>query len=211
MGIVRTIPQMTLDEFCDWVLTQDRKYEYYKGEVFDVYAMAGAKAAHNTVTLNVGSALNAALRGKPCRPFVADMMLRLANENVGYFPDVMVTCSEADRARETFKSDAVVVVEVLSESTAAFDLGKKFASYRGMASLQEIVFIDPNRASIDHYRRDGEQWLLLAPQDVLDLQSIGVSMARADVFADVVTSFVTPSVGNDPVNRIREDSGDYSG
>ncbi len=82
---------MTLDEFCAWVLTQDRKYEYYKGEVFDVYAMAGAKAAHNTVTLNVGSALNTALRGKPCRPFVADMMLRLANENVGYYPDVMVT------------------------------------------------------------------------------------------------------------------------
>lgn len=124
MGTVRTIPQMTLDEFCDWVLTQDRKYEYYKGEVLDVYAMAGAKAAHNAVTLNVGSALNAALRGKPCCPFVADMMLRLPEHNVGYYPDV----------------------------------------------------------------RDGEQWLLLAPQDVLDLQSIGVSMARADVFADVVAN-----------------------
>lgn len=138
MGTVRTIPQMTLDEFCDWVLTQDRKYEYYKGEVFDVYA----KAAHNTVTLNVGSALNAALRGKPCLPFVADMMLRLPEHNVGYYPDVMVTCSEADRARKTFKADAVVVVEVLSDATAAYDLGKKFESYCKMSRTRADVFAD---------------------------------------------------------------------
>jgi len=189
MGEPQPVTKMTLDEFCDWVLTQECKYEYYKGEVFDVYATAGVKAAHNIVSGNVFAALHAALRGKPCRPFVADMMLRLVSDNVGYYPDVMVTCSEADRARETFKSDAVVVVEVLSDSTAAYDLGKKFESYRGIASMQEIVFIDPSRTSIDHYRRDGEQWVLLAPQDVFNLQSIGVAMARADVFADMAAAF----------------------
>lgn len=184
MGQPQSVAKMSLDEFCEWVLTQERKYEYYKGEIFDVYAMAGAKALHNTVAGNVFAALHSALRGKPCRPFVADMMLRLVNDNVGYYPDVMVTCSEADRARETFKTDAVLVVEVLSDSTAAYDLGKKFESYRRVPSMQEIVFIDTERRSIDHYRRDGQQWVLLAPEELLNLNSVGVMIPRADVFAD---------------------------
>jgi Uma2 family endonuclease len=184
MGQLQPIAKMSLDEFCEWVLTQERKYEYYKGEIIDVYAMAGAKALHNTITLNVGAALHSALRGKPCRPFVADMMLRLVNDNVGYYPDVMVTCLEADRARETFKTDAVLVVEVLSDSTAAYDLGKKFESYRRVPSMQEIVFIDTERRSIDHYRRDGQHWILLAPEEVLILDSVGVHIASVDVFAD---------------------------
>lgn len=184
MGQPQSVAKKSLDEFCEWVLTQERKYEYYKGEIFDVYAMAGAKALHNTVAGNVFAALHSALRGKPCRPFVADMMLRLVNDNVGYYPDVMVTCSEADRARETFKTDAVLVVEVLSDSTAAYDLGKKFESYRRVPSMQEIVFIDTERRSIDHYRRDGQQWVLLAPEELLHLNSVGVMIPRADVFAD---------------------------
>jgi Uma2 family endonuclease len=185
MGLPQPVEKMTLDQFCEWVLTQDRKYEYYQGEIFDVYAMAGAKAAHNTVSGNVFAALHNALRGKPCRPFVADMMLRVAPDGAGFYPDVMVTCSEADRARETFKTDAVLVVEVLSESTMGYDLGKKFESYRGINSMQEIVFIDPTRQSVDHYRRDGAQWVLLAKSDALDLQSVGVTVLRTDVFADV--------------------------
>jgi Uma2 family endonuclease len=190
MGQPQPVGKMSLDEFCEWVRTQDRKYEMYRGEIFDVYAMAEAKAAHNTVALNVGSALNNALRGKPCRPFVADMMLRVVPDGAGYYPDVVVTCSEADRARETFKTDAVLVVEVLSDSTMGYDLGKKFESYRSIASMQEIVFIDPTRKSVDHYRREGERWLLLAKSDTLDLQCVGVTVPRTDVFADidVVTS-----------------------
>ena len=187
-GTTETVEKMSLDQFCEWALTQDRKYEMYRGEIFDVYAMAGAKAAHNIVTLNVGAALNNALRGKPCRPLVADMMLRVAPDGAGFYPDVMVTCSEADRARETFKTDAVLVVEVLSDSTVGYELGKKFESYRGIGSMQEIVFIDPTRKSVDHYRRDGAQWVLLAKSAALDLQCVGVTVLRSDVFADIETA-----------------------
>ena len=170
------------------MLTQDRKYEYYQGEIFDVYAMAGAKAADNTFALNVGAALNNALRGKPCRPFVADMMLRVAPDGAGFYRDVMVTCSDPDRARETFKTDAVLAVEVLSDSTVGYDLGKKFESYRGISSMQEIVFIDPTRKSVDHSQRDGAQWVLLAKSAALNLQWVGVTVLRSDVFADIETA-----------------------
>lgn len=64
MGLPQPIPHMSLDEFTDWVVTQDRKYEYYKGEVFDIYAMAEAKANHNLVAINVTAALHGHLKGQ---------------------------------------------------------------------------------------------------------------------------------------------------
>ena len=186
MGLPQPIPQMSLDQFTEWVLTQDRKYEYYKGEVFDVYAMAGAKADHNRIAGNVFAALHTTLKGKPCEPFIADMMVRVEADNVGYYPDVMVTCSEEDRTRESFKTDPLLIVEVLSSSTAAYDRGKKFASYRKIASLQHVVFIDPEVNSIDHFQRDGDRWTLLpSGEEGLSFTEIECQIAKVDIFAGV--------------------------
>lgn len=189
MGLPQPIPRMSLDEFTEWVLTQDRKFEYYKGEVFDVYAMAGAKANHNLVAINVASALHGHLKGKQCQAFVADMMVRVEADDVGYYPDVMVTCSPEDRARQSFKTDPLLIVEVLSPSTAAYDRGKKFASYRKIASLQHVVFIDPEVSSVDHFQRDGDRWTLL-PSDAhsIAFAEIECQIEKADIFAGVAAA-----------------------
>jgi Uma2 family endonuclease len=193
MGLPQPIPQMSLDEFTEWVLTQDRKYEYDKGEVFDVYAMAGAKANHNLVSINVGAALHSHLKGQLCQAFIADMMVRVEADNVGYYPDVMVTCSPEDRARQSFKTDPLLIVEVLSPSTAAYDRGKKFASYRLLPSLQHVVFIDPEARSIDHFQRDGDRWILLpSAVSTVDFEQIDFKISTADVF-DGVTDAVVPA------------------
>ena len=186
MGLPQPIPRMSLDEFTDWALTQDRKYEYYKGEIFDVYAMAGAKADHNVIALNVAAALHGLLKGRPCQAFIADMMVRVEADNVGYYPDVMVTCSPEDRARDKFKTDPVLIVEVLSASTAAYDLGNKFASYRLIPTLQHVVFIDPESRRIDHFQREGDRWVLL-PSGVehMELPALDCRIATADVFASM--------------------------
>ena len=184
MGLPQPIPHMSLDEFTDWALTQDRKYEYYKGEIFDVYAMAGAKADHNVIAGNVFAALHGLLKGRPCQAFIADMMVRVEADNVGYYPDVMVTCSKEVRARDKFKTDPVLIVEVLSPSTAAYDLGNKFASYRLIPTLQHAVFIDPESRRIDHFQREGDRWLLLpSGVDPLELPALDCRIATADVFA----------------------------
>ena len=186
MGLPQPIPRMSLDEFSDWALTQDGKYEYYKGEIFDVYAMAGAKADHNVIALNVAAALHGLLKGRQCQAFIADMMVRVAADNVGYYPDVMVTCSPEDRERDKFKTDPVLIVEVLSPSTAAYDRGNKFASYRLIPTLQHVVFIDPDARRMDHFQREGDRWVLL-PSDVehLELAALDCRIATADVFAGI--------------------------
>ena len=188
MGLPQPIHRMSFEEFAEWALSaegQQGKYEYHGGEIFDVQAMAGARAAHNEISGNVFASLHGQLKGKPCRAFVADMMLRVDADDKGYYPDVMVTCSEADRARQTFKTDAVLVIEVLSPSTAAYDRGEKFASYRRLPTLQELIFIDPATRGVDHYRRDGACWLLLPPAETLDLPSAGCTLTLTDVFLGI--------------------------
>lgn len=114
------------------------------------------------------------------------MMVRVEADNVGYYPDVMVTCSAADRVRGSCKTDPLLIVEVLSASTAACDRGKKFASYRKIASLQHVVFIDPEVKSIDHFQRDGDCWTLLpSGADLLDFAEIEYQLVTTDVFLGV--------------------------
>ena len=63
----------------------------------------------------------------------------------------MLTCSAQDRARQSFKTDPLLIVELLSPSTAAYDRGKKFASYRLPPTLRHVAFIDPEALGIDHF------------------------------------------------------------
>ena len=154
-----------------------------------------ARSDHNRIAGNVFAALHAHLAGTRCEAFVADMMLRVEADDVSYFPDVLVTCSEADRSRDLVKADAVLVVEVISPSTEAYDRGKKFASYRKLVSLQELVFIDPEGRRIDHFRRATssvdsvyaapDTWVVLPADGPLALSAVDLSMTRDQVFAGV--------------------------
>ncbi len=118
--------------------------------------MAGASDAHVTVAGNVYMALRNHLRGSPCSVFISDMKLRVEEDNAFFYPDVFVTCADSDRGQSHSKSAPVLVVEVLSPTTSAYDRGAKFAAYRKLPTLREYALIDPERLSLDLFRREGD-------------------------------------------------------
>lgn len=127
---MNALPPTTKDFFdaaayLAWEETQPERHEYVGGEVF---AMTGARDGHNTIALNIASWLRSALRGTPCRAFIADMKLRVEAANAFFYPDVLMTCDERDKQPEAelAKQHPSLVVEVLSESTAAYDRGLRF-------------------------------------------------------------------------------------
>ena len=183
-------PKFGAEDYLAWEANQPVKHEYLAGEVF---AMAGGSDAHVTVSLNLASALRAHLRGTPCRTYIADMKLRVAAADAYFYPDVFVTCSAADAQQPLAKAEPVLVAEVLSPSTEAFDRGGKFAAYRSLPSLQEYLLIDPDRRSVEVYRRDASGHWVLYPysgDEVLELVSVHLSLPLAQVFEDVA-----PAVG----------------
>lgn len=175
-------------DFLAWDATQTTRHEYVRGEVF---AMAGAGERHVTVALNVAMALRQHLAGSPCRTFITDMKLRVDAADAYFYPDVMVTCSARDARDPLVKREPVLLVEVLSPTTAAFDRGDKFAAYRSLDSLREVLLVDPDLRRCDLFRRQvldgGEAWVLhpTAPGAGLELASVGLTLAAEALWAEV--------------------------
>ena len=168
-----------------WEAEQPVKHEFVAGELF---AMVGARQDHVVVALALASRLRTHLRGTRCRAYVADMKLQVLAADAIFYPDVMVSCDEADRQRPLALQAPCLVVEVLSESTAAFDLGAKFAAYRQLPSLQEYLVVDIDRRHMELFRREAPGWVLHEAQGEprqLWLKSVDLQLLGADAFGDL--------------------------
>ncbi len=196
MGYAAVQLQMTSQDFLAWDATQTVKHEFVRGEVF---AMAGASEAHVTLTLNLAMALRQHLRGTPCRSFITDMKLRVEAADAFFYPDVMVCCSAADASSPLVKRDPVLLVEVLSPSTEAYDRGEKFASYRLLPNLREVVLIDPasRRCEVFQKRDSGPDqglWVLhpYEPGQDVVLRSVDLTVTAERLWDEVPPVEPTP-------------------
>jgi Uma2 family endonuclease len=169
------------------------KQEYINGAV---YAMAGASDAHVTIAGNLFARLLNHLRGGGCRVYIADMKVRILDRNCFYYPDVMVTCNPQDQTTPTYKQFPKLIVEVLSNSTEAFDRGDKFADYQTLESLEEYVLINTRHQRIECFRRDsGGRWLLQTYTETtprFELQSVDFADSLATIYEDVILESTPP-------------------
>lgn len=135
------------------------KNEYINGRIF---AMAGASRQHNQITFNIAVGIGVQLRGRSCVAYSSDMSVKVSQTGLYSYPDIVATCSnpkfEDDFVDTLLNPD--VIVEVLSDSTEAFDRGGKFAHYRRLDSLKEYILVAQDCMCVEHYSRQGEQWIL---------------------------------------------------
>ena len=130
------------------------------------------------------------MEGKNCRPFNNDIKLHLEKANSYFYPDVSVVCGKVEYSESEPEAvtNPTVIVEVLSNSTAAFDRGKKFMMYRKIPSLQEYVLVDQYECLIDIYQRRGDLWkikTITAKTQHLKFESLGVAIALKDIYQNV--------------------------
>ncbi|WP_428353035.1 Uma2 family endonuclease [Methyloprofundus sp.] len=186
MGPAVEASTMSADEYLAWEELQEEKHEYYHGEIF---AMGGARREHVQVAGNVFAALKQHLRGTPCRAYMSDMKLHIGAMDAFYYPDVLVSCNKNDHQADQFLSFPSLIVEVLSDSTEAYDRGAKFTAYRQIASLKEYVLVDIKTRTVEFFRRTADNdWLLhvYTSEDVCDFVSLDVSIEMTDIFEDIV-------------------------
>ena len=184
----------------DYLLLEERattKHEYLDGVIYDWQgggpsAMAGGGKDHNLVSLGVYRSVWAQLRGRPCRVFVADVKVMAADNSAFFYPDLLVSCSEADRASGTVVTEPVLIVEVLSPSTELFDRRQKFEAYQRFASLESYVSVSPEQRTIEVFTR-ADGWRRTAQtepvrvmhDDVIDFGCLDLRLRAADAFADL--------------------------
>jgi Uma2 family endonuclease len=141
--------RFTPEEYLEMELSSPVKHEYVAGHV---YAMTGTSDVHNIISGNLYMALRQHLRDTPCRVFIADVKARVEAVDAFYYPDVMVSCEKAqDRY---YREQPVLIVEVLSDSTAKRDRGEKWRHYQTLESLREYVLVSQECMDVRVFRRD---------------------------------------------------------
>jgi Uma2 family endonuclease len=189
MGLPRAIRKMTAEEFSAWELDEPERHEFFQGEAIRVFGKEGARREHVTVMGNIGMALHNYLRGTANRTFMAQMKVLIAATGDMFYPDVLVTCNPRDLAASLEMQHPKLIIEVLSPSTATFDRGDKFLTYRMIDALQEYALVDPHSKSFEVYRRqpNGSDWLLSPGrlEQGLILQSVDLTIPASDLFENV--------------------------
>jgi Uma2 family endonuclease len=179
--------RLTPQEYLAIERAAETKSEYLDGFLI---AMSGATPAHVLITVNVAAEIHRQFRGRRCRVFTQDLRVRVEEGDLYAYPDVVAVCGEPEFEAGALDclTNPTLIVEVLSESTEAYDRGKKFERYRRRPSLQEYVLIAQDRVSVEHYSRHGEFWMYsdaTGLDDVMELPSIGCSLALRDIYDKV--------------------------
>ncbi|MBI2898459.1 MAG: Uma2 family endonuclease [Deltaproteobacteria bacterium] len=169
--------RLTPAEYLELERGSEQRHEYVDGEIF---AMSGGTREHSLTATNIARELGNALAAKPCEVHSSDMRIGIPAAKRYFYADVSVVCGRPeveDPTRDTLLNPKVIV-EVLSDSTEAYDRGDKFRYYRAIASLREFVLASQKEPRIEVFtRQPDETWLLriFGPDDEVTLSSVGCS------------------------------------
>ena len=166
----------------------DAKSEYLNGYI---YAMSGASRSHNRITFNLTRRIGNQLGGRRCEGYVNDMRVKVSPTGLYTYPDVVVVCGEPrfeDQHVDTLLNPTVII-EVLSDSTEAYDRGEKFAHYRALESLTDYLLVAQDQPRIEHFRRQPDgRWLYSVADGLgsqVEIADIGCVLQLAEVYERV--------------------------
>ncbi|MDI1443676.1 Uma2 family endonuclease [Polyangium sp. 6x1] len=175
---------VTFAEYIAFEEKAETKHEYRNGEIV---AMAGGTLEHASIAGNLAFLLGSQLRDRPCTVFSSDARVRVPATGLVTYPDLSVVCGKLERDPEHkhTMTNPIVLVEVLSPSTEAYDRGAKFHHYKQIPSLKEYVLVSSEQRLIEVFRRreDGS-WSYhdTAEKGAAELTSIGCKLDLDDVY-----------------------------
>lgn len=175
-------PPVSVQEYLERERAAETKSEYHNGEVIP---MPGASFKHNLLVSAIIGLLYEQVLRQGCNICPSDMRVYSGDSYV--YPDVVIVCGEPqleDTHMDTLLNPTVLF-EVLLPSTASYDRGDKFVRYRTLASLRDYVLVAQESVHVEHYARQGEQWLLSehrALDDMLKLSGVDCSLHLSDLY-----------------------------
>lgn len=177
---------MTYPEYLAREAVAVERHEFLDGAVF---AMSGGTPEHAALMAAVVVQLGQALRGQPCRVYSSDLRVRVKATGLTTYGDVTVVCGalQTDSDDKHACVNPALIVEVLSETTEAYDRGAKASHYRRIESLREYVLVAQTEPLVEVYRRNERgRWELAveARDGKAELSSLGVSLDVAELYAN---------------------------
>lgn len=185
MSLPRTLSVFTAEQYLDLERHTEIRHEFLDGTV---YAMSGASRAHSAICFNLAGSLHPQLRDTACQGFSQDMKVRAGDASLFAYPDLTIVCGEPvlhDDHGDVL-INPVVIFEVLSRSTEAYDRGEKFERYKTIETLTDYVLVSQDRARVEHFSRQPDGAWPLTEVNGLDaslgLASIDCRLPLAEVY-----------------------------
>jgi len=178
-------PKLTPTEYFDWEEQQLCRHEYINGEV---YAMSGGTQNHSRIALKCAVLLENHLSEGGFRVFKSDCRVNIVGTNDYTYPDASVSCDNRDKTTIKYITYPCLIVEVLSESTEAYDRGNKFFRYRQNPQLQDYLLVSSQDVAIDLYRKNSSgRWEILnfRAGDMVELQSVNLTFPIEQVYRGI--------------------------
>ncbi|MGI9037072.1 MAG: Uma2 family endonuclease [Pyrinomonadaceae bacterium] len=194
MALAKTKPVFTAQDYLEIDRESDERYEFLDGEI---YAMAGESGAHGDICMNLAVMIGNQLRGTKCRGRIKDTKVRSgmfpvkrpAVKGMISYPDLVVICGEPEY-HDDFRDVVLnpqIIIEVLSESTEAFDRSEKFHRYQlWNPTLTDYILVSQDKPLIEHFvRQTDDSWKYLF-YDGLDkefsIDSVNCRLELSDAF-----------------------------
>jgi len=165
------------------------KHEYFDGEIFD---MAGTSEEHANISSNINVSLHFQLKKRPCKSYQSDLRVHIPKTGLYTYPDVLVVCGKPQLLEDAYLDiilNPILIVEVLSPSTADYDKGAKFDHYRTIDSLKEYVLVWQDKKRVARYTKQTDgSWTLndfIGEDAEVDLSSIDCRLSIEDIYDKV--------------------------
>ncbi|MBD2163068.1 Uma2 family endonuclease [Calothrix membranacea FACHB-236] len=178
----------TLDEYRAIEEKAEGRSEYRDGEIVDIPRRT---LKHSRISGNIFAFLKFLLRDTQLEPINSDLRLWIPEYRRGVYPDVMVFDGELqlNNGRLDEVLNPLVIVEVLSPSTADYDRQNKFRLYRSIVSFSEYLLVEQDEPFVERYSKQTQGWLLSEFKGLevsISLDSVGIELPMAEIYRGVV-------------------------
>lgn len=180
----RKLEYVSLDEYLHYEMDAPERSEYANGMI---YAMAGASELHNTIAGDLYAQINLSLPTE-CRVWQSDMKVvgkTTDDTTFAYYPDIMAACGE-NTDHPYYRTNPILIIEVLSNSTQRIDLLEKYKHYTQLPSLIEYVVVSQDTPFLKIFRRRTHwQAECFYAEDTFTLESVGLTLAVQQIYRRV--------------------------
>jgi len=180
----------SFEEYLQLEKETGEKHEFHNGEVF---AMAGGTINHGRLCRNATNSIWGAIKKNvsDCEVFNSENKILIEEKNKYLYPDTSVVCGEieVDKGKNAI-TNPILIVEVLSKSTANYDRGKKFYFYRHLESLKEYVLIEQDEPIVEVFLKVGQSdtWRITRFEGFetnVILESIGIEISMKELYETI--------------------------
>jgi Uma2 family endonuclease len=196
----------SLEEYLELEKNSGEKLEFWDG---NVWSMSGASSAHDRVVTNLMIDMGAKIRAVGCNIYSSDMRIKVPSYSPYRYPDMSALCGKP-QFEKLGGIDMLVnpqlIVEVLSDSTEAFDRGDKFSYYKSIESFSEYLLVAQHRPHVTQFIKHGDGFWINYEfndlNDAVELRSVSCTLPLGLIYRDI--AFPDPGVEQaaEPVHKV---------